>query len=346
MPRPLRPEIAGELYHVTCFGAEERKLFPNDATCKHFLHLLEEAISTYGIEIHGFVLLDDSYRLLVKTRTANLKQFMHRLNVGYTVGLNRQSESGGAAFGERMRIILVEPGENLLRLSRHLHLAPIQEHLVNPTTLNSVRVQFFTEESVQLRLRTLREYRWSSYRAYAGYIAGPEWLRRDLVLGAVAVASGEWDMSPEKSYRTYVEQAARIGLKEDILNAVKKRLFLGDEEFVARMKGTLEKHAREGGSLSSKARIDWDRIVKAVEKVRGRRWDEFINEYGDSGRDLALYAARKLGGYTLREAGERVGGMGITAVGQAVTRFERQLAKDLTLRKQFTILQERLLAKE
>jgi hypothetical protein len=39
-----------------------------------------------------------------------------------------------------------------------------------------------------------------------------------------------------------------------------------------------------------------------------------------------------------------VGGLGITAVGQAVTRFERQLAKDLTLRKQFTTLQKRFLA--
>ena len=345
MPRAPKPEIAGEVYHITSFGTVERKLFPNDTSCQQFLQLLEEIASTYGVEIHGFVLLDDSYRLLIKTPSPNLKQFMHRLNVGYTARLNRRSEKG-AVFGERLRAILVEPGESLLRLSRHFHLAPIQKHLVNPANLNSVRTQFFTEQSVHLRLQALREYRWSSYRAYAGYIAGPEWLHRELVLRAAAAVAPEPGLAPERSYRAYVEQAARIGLQEDILNAVRKRLFLGGDQFVARMEGTMEQHLRSGGMLSSKARIDWARIVQAVEKVRGRRWEEFIDKYGDPGRDLALYTARKLGGYTLRELGERVGGIGLTAIGQAVTRFEQQLAKDLTLRRQFSTIQKRLLVKK
>jgi putative transposase len=345
MPRPIKPELAGGLYHVTSFGIEERKLFPNDQSAQHFLKLLADMIGTYGVEVHGYLLLDDIYRLLVRTPSPNLKQFVHRLNVTYTSWFNRSFGGGGSVFGERLQAILVEPGEHLLRLSRHFHLAPIQKQLVNPVKLNSVGSEFFAEESVQKRIQSLREYAWSSYRAYAGFVGGPEWLSRNLILGAAMATAIEPDASPEKNYRAYVERAARMGLEEDILNKVRKRLYLGGDQFVARVAGTIDKQAR-GGGLAARQQVSWDQIVQAVEKVKGRQWDDFSNEYGDPGRDLALYAARKLGGYTLRELGERVGGIGLTAVGQAVTRFERQLNKDLALRRQFTSIQKELSTKQ
>ena len=40
-----------------------------------------------------------------------------------------------------------------------------------------------TKEEVGQWLAILRNYRWSSYRAYAGYEHGPEWLTKEVLLG-------------------------------------------------------------------------------------------------------------------------------------------------------------------
>jgi hypothetical protein len=342
MPRALRPEIAGGFYYLTCEGTETRRLFPRDDDYRYFVELLESAGPTFGVEIHGFVLLDDAYRLLIKTQSANLKQFMQRINVWYSAWFKKHSADGGAVFGERFQSILVEPGTPLARLSRHFHLIPIREHLVDAAGLSSARFQFFDETSVKARIQQLREYQWSSYRYYAGYATAPKWLHTDLILKSVMGLTGKAEGDAQKTYRTYVEQAARIGLEEDILKSVRKRVFLGSERFVEKMRGALEKHAADKES-AHQTRVEWETIVEAVEKVRGRKWSEFVETYGDPGRDLALYAARKHGSYTLKELGDRVGGMGVTAVGQAVTRFESQLATSETLKRDLANIQKEIL---
>jgi hypothetical protein len=46
-------------------------------------------------------------------------------------------------------------------------------------------------------------------------------------------------------------------------------------------------------------------VVAAVEKVKGRKWAEFRDEHGDSGRDLALYLGRRVCGLKLLELGKK-----------------------------------------
>ena len=72
--------------------------------------------------------------------------------------------------------------------------------------------------------------------------------------------------------------------------------------------------------------------MSIVEQVKGEKWPEFCNRHGDRGRDLALWAARRWGGVTLREAGRRAGDMDYTAVAMAVHRVEQQSERDEELR--------------
>ena len=65
-------------------------------------------------------------------------------------------------------------------------------------------------------------------------------------------------------------------------------------------------------------------MVRAVERVKGEPWESFLDRYGDWGRDLALWVARRHTGMTLRELGEAVGGMGYSAVSEAVRHFQRR----------------------
>ena len=126
-----------------------------------------------------------------------------------------------------------------------------------------------------------------------------------------------------------MEQPARLGVQETIFTQVRDKVFLGREDFIAKVRKSVEREHRR----NARPRLGWENIVGAIEKVRGRRWTEFMNQYGDSGRDLALYIGRFYGGYTLKELGERVGGLGFTAVGQAVTRLQSRLSTDKQLQK-------------
>ena len=80
-------------------------------------------------------------------------------------------------------------------------------------------------------------------------------------------------------------------------------------------------------------RIPFDKIVQAVEEVRGEEWDAFAGRHGDWGRDMTFYLARKQSGLSLREIGEKAGGMPYKTVGKAVERFEKKLAENRVLQK-------------
>ncbi len=61
------------------------------------------------------------------------------------------------------------------------------------------------------RLRVLREWKWSSYPAYAGHVAAPQWLSRE-VLGRLC--DGRNSKEQQAALRQYTEKALGQGLAE------------------------------------------------------------------------------------------------------------------------------------
>jgi hypothetical protein len=331
MGRPLRVDVGGGFYHVIHQGQKTGFLFPSEQAYDEFESLLAQATRLHNIRLHAAVLLAGSYQLIVETPEANLSAVMQWLNGVYGSWLNRESANGGSVFHDRFRAVLFDPAGALLRVSRHVHLAPIRAFLADPQTLDTSTLQLFDPSLVNRRLQKLREYRRSSYLAYAGYQKPPSWLTRDAVFQALnkQKPDNSDQVEPEARYRAYVEQPARLGVQETILTQVRDKIFLGKDDFIARVRKSIEREHRR----NARPRLGWENIVAAIEKVRGRRWEEFMNSYGDSGRDLALYIGRFYGGYTLKELGERVGGLGFTAVGQAVTRLQSRLDTDKQLKR-------------
>ena len=111
-------------------------------------------------------------------------------------------------------------------------------------------------------------------------------------------------------------------------------MILGTKRFVEdlrqRMGGLNREHSRRR-ALSPRPR--WEQVLKAVESVRGQKWGEFRDRYGDWGRELALYLGRMEAALSLRELGEVAGGVDYAAVSMAIKRFERRLSRDKTLRQ-------------
>jgi REP element-mobilizing transposase RayT len=80
-------------------------------------------------------------------------------------------------------------------------------------------------------------------------------------------------------------------------------------------------------------RADWRQVRRAVETVKGERWNEFCDRYGDRGRDLAFYIARRRCGISLRELGEEGRMSNYDAVAQGIRRTTQRLSTDRALKK-------------
>ena len=81
MARPLRIDVAGGRYYVTNRGNERRPIFRDDRDRWHFLELLAELPQRWGARVHGWVLMDNHYHLLLQTPEGNLSRLGQWLNV-------------------------------------------------------------------------------------------------------------------------------------------------------------------------------------------------------------------------------------------------------------------------
>ena len=330
MARPLRVEIKDGWYHVTARGNERRAVFADDTDRRHFLELLGEWVARFGLRLHAYVLMDNHYHLLVQTPQANLSQAMQWLQVSYTVWFNRRHRRAGHLFQGRFKAVVLEESA-AAELSRYLHLNPVRVGALRLGKVARERAaagigQAPDAKLVAERLERLRQYRWSSYRSYAGLSQGPTWLTQRKVL---AMLGGGADQQRCQAYRRFVEEAIREGVMPSPWERLQAGLVLGSAEFVRRMRHRLRGNAKEQAGLRQlRERVSFDRVVAVVERLKGERWTAFRDRYGDWGRDLALYLGRKRCGMRLRELAAAAGGLDYGSVSGAVRRFEQRLQRD------------------
>src|SRR5256885_2498511 len=80
MARGLRLERAGSWYHVTGRGNERKNIFRDDRDRHKFCELLGEMVERFNLTLHGFVLMDNHYHLVVELHETNLSRAMQWLN--------------------------------------------------------------------------------------------------------------------------------------------------------------------------------------------------------------------------------------------------------------------------
>jgi REP element-mobilizing transposase RayT len=138
-------------------GARRAPIFKADAHCQLFLDLVEETVTRYGLEVHGYALLPNHYHLLVRSPAtgAGLSRSMRHLNAAYTQQVNALHRWDGPVFRGRFHSQLVLRESHLAMVLAYLHLNPVRAGLV----------------------RRPEEECWTSHRAYLGLDAAPPWLR-------------------------------------------------------------------------------------------------------------------------------------------------------------------------
>jgi putative transposase len=345
MARPLRIERPGGRYHVTARGNEGKAVYRADSDRFHFLELLGEATERFAVRIHAYVLMDNHFHLLVETPEANLSRAMQWLNVSYSVWFNRRHQRVGHLFQGRFKSLVIEDDAGWQEVARYLHLNPVrlaglgldkrQQGASRRTGIAAPSVRVVGD-----RLSRLRQYRWSSYRSYAGYERGVQWLRRQ----PLDRICGRSQTERCAALRQYTEQPVRQGVLERPWDRLVAGFVLGSESFARQLRKKLVRaNAREQPALRQlEQRLKWADIVSALERVKGEKWGEFSQRYGDWGRDAALWLGRRRGRYTLGELGQLAGGMDYAAVGQAISRFGKRLQTAAELRRSVRKIEEGL----
>lgn len=349
MARALRIERAGAWYHITARGNERKAIYRTRKDYQHFWELLGQAVERFRWRLHACVLMPNHYHLLVETREPNLSASMQWLSVSYSVWFNLRHQRSGHLFQGRFKAIVVDPSGWALALSRYLHLNPVRIGCLGldksaRAAARSVGTSKPEAAKVRERIARLRAFAWSSYPAYVGLAKAPPWLERATILQLIG---GGKEAGQQRAYQQYTEGAVRGGLPESPWEQLQGGLILGAGKFVRQMREVVSGNAREQPSLRRIApRASWEAVVRAIERLKAEKWDQFANRYGDTGRDLALYLGRKRCQLKLGELGQLAGGMDYANVATAVARLSTRLRRDKALAASVTELEAELTAEQ
>jgi len=345
MARPLRIQRLGGRYHVVARGNDRQDIFRADTDRFHFLELLAELGERFGARVHAYVLMDNHYHLLLETPEGNLSRAMHWLNAGYCVWFNRRHRRSGHLLEGRFGAFVVEDDAGWQEVARYVHLNPVRVGRLGldkgaRATAHAGLPHGPAAELVAERLRTLREFRWSSYPGYAGYTRPLSWVWREPL---ARLCGGHSPREQCAALMAYTEEPIAQGGIEPPWERVVDGIALGTQAFAQRLRREARGNWREQKSLrGAPSVVTWPRIVSALEQAKGEDWGRFVNRHGDWGRDAALWLGRRLGRLPLAALGKLAGGLDYAVVSKALARFGGRLARDVPLRNQLAILQTQL----
>ena len=181
--RNFKPQ---HFYHIINRGAYKKKIFKNKADYQIFTDILsyyllyprtkyfsyQKLVNKFEVRnlekeptVHlvAYCLMPNHFHLLLKqlpsaTDKTNISNLMRRAMVAYAMYFQDKYKHAGAIFQGRYKNVVVDSTEQLLYLSKYIHLNPVK--LTNK----------------------LENYSYSSYPAYIKQIEKPKWLHPEYIL--------------------------------------------------------------------------------------------------------------------------------------------------------------------
>jgi putative transposase len=331
MARALRVLVPGAWYHVVNRGIERRLIFHGEAYYEKFEELLGLMVQQFGVRIHSYVLMPNHYHLQLETPRENLSEAIRWLNVSYAVWLNRKRGRVGPLFQGRFKAMVHDPEESGLKIQEYIHLNPVRVKRFGSSRSNGSEDP--SAQQMEGMRKALIEYRWSSFRAYAGLVARPRWLDIEETLSELP---GRTLRLQQLGYREHFAEMLGtgefgVGWKETLVT----ELALGSEDFVNRVRRLIKGDRNEQKPVRQLERVlvNWQAITEGVTKVWREPWESASRRHGDPAREVAMVIGRRYAGMSLRQIGEAIGELSYPAVSDAVRRTIRRLDKDRSLQK-------------
>ena len=223
MPRAVRHEYPGAVYHAMCRGNNGQDIFVKDDGRRLFLSTLGEVCGQTGWKVHAYALMSNHYHLLLETPEPNLVGGMKWFQGTYTQRFNSMFKRRGHLFQGRYKALPVEADEDsscFREVGQYIHLNPFRAGLAGIG-----------------KDMLLDEYEWSSYPTYAGAAkSAPEWLQRSRLLSACGLEEGKSGYIVR--YRALVEsrmlgEATELpdAIRESVEKQLKRGWYIGGESF-------------------------------------------------------------------------------------------------------------------
>jgi putative transposase len=112
MPRRLRLEYAGAIYHVMNRGDRREVIVRDRRDRERFLSTLGEACAKTGWQVHAFCLMSNHFHLVVETPQPNLVNGMSWRLGTYSSRFNRRHKLVGHLFSGRYKSLIVDGSQN------------------------------------------------------------------------------------------------------------------------------------------------------------------------------------------------------------------------------------------
>src|SRR3954463_12423648 len=171
MPRKLRAQVGGAIYHRLSRGTARQDIVADDRDRQHFVDRLGSQVRRSGWELISFVLLSNHSHLLVRTPRPDLARGMQRLlssHAGYFAARYRRP---GHLLQGRYRAELIEDESYYWCVSRYIHLNPVRAGLVERP----------------------EDWEWSSYPGYVWPPRTLPWVAAETLLSAWKGEAGGMD---------------------------------------------------------------------------------------------------------------------------------------------------------
>lgn len=171
-----------EFYHIYNRGVDKRKIFLRNGQYLHFIETIQRILTTSSatpkfsktamtqeisfkkIDIICYCLMPNHYHLLLKQKEeGGITEFMHKLNTSYTKYFNISNKRTGRLFEYTFKAVYIESENQLIHVSRYIHLNPLIADLVFD----------------------LKKYKWSSYPDYIGKRNGG-FCQKEEILGLIS----------------------------------------------------------------------------------------------------------------------------------------------------------------
>jgi putative transposase len=275
MPRKLRVEYPGAIYHVMSRGNRREDIFLHDVDRHDFLKTLAETCQKTNWQIHAYCLMGNHYHLVIETPNANLVAGMAWLQSTYTIRLNHRHKLFGHVFSGRYKSQIVDGSGNgyLRTVCDYVHLNPVRAELLASD-------------------ERLLAYPWSSLPLYLAAPAHrPNWIRIDRLLGEHGLEQDTPVARQEFERRMEVRRCQEMDSVD--LKAFRRGWCVGSKEFKAemleKMEGRLGAH-HSGELRMESAEVKADKIISEELRRLGWKRRELANRRKSDPAKLAIAA--------------------------------------------------------
>jgi REP element-mobilizing transposase RayT len=134
MPRPLRPCIAGGVYHAYARSIRDTVLFVDDDDRAIFLSLLGLVAVRCEWDVLAYCLMGNHYHVVIRTPNADISEGMQLLNGRYAMLVNARYGYRGHVFGGRFKCRVIGDDDDLEGVLTYVEHNPVRHGMCRVAT--------------------------------------------------------------------------------------------------------------------------------------------------------------------------------------------------------------------